>query len=85
MFITQVHNKSIRAEKKFGYLLEMPNPNVRAKGANLKPGEIDYKIAWERLKSGYGQSKLVVNAPIEEIVNLPVVKGSNYMKIQEFY
>ena len=85
MFITQVHNKSISAEEKLGYLLEMVNPNVRAKVTNLKPGEIGYKIAWERLKSGYGQSKLVLNAPIEEIVNLPVVKGSNYMKIQEFY
>ena len=85
MFITQVHNKSISAEEKFGYLLEMVNPNVRAKIANLKPGEIGYKIAWERLKSEYGQSKLVVNARVEEIVNLPVIKGSNYLKIQEFY
>ena len=55
MFITQVHNKSISAEEKFGYLLEMVNPNVRAKIANLKLGEIGYKIAWERLKSEYGQ------------------------------
>ena len=85
MFITQVHNKSISAEEKFGYLLEMVNSNVRAKIANLKPGEIGHKIAWERLKSEYGQSKLVVNAHVEEIVNLPVIKGSNYLKIQEFY
>ena len=85
MFITQVHNKSISAEEEFGYLLEMVNPNVRAKIANLKPGEIGYKIAWERLKSEYGQSKLVVNAHVEEIVNLPVIKGSNYLRIKEFY
>ena len=26
-----------------------------------------------------------MNAHVEEIVNLPVVKGSNYLKIQEFY
>ena len=82
MFITQVHNKSISAEEKFGYLLEMVNPNVRAKIANLKPGEIGYKIAWERLKSEYGQSKLILNTHVEEIVNLPVIKGSNYLKIQ---
>jgi len=61
MFITQVHNTSISAEKKFGYLLEMVNPNVRAKIANLKPGEIGYK----RLKSEYGQSKFGVNAQEE--------------------
>ena len=45
MFITQVHNKSISAEEKFGYLLKMVNSNVRAKIANLKPGETGYKIA----------------------------------------
>ena len=43
------------------------------------------KLATERLKSEYGQSKLVVNAHVEEIVTLPVIKGSNYLKIQEFY
>ena len=58
---------------------------MRAKIANLKPVEIGYKIAWERLTSEYGQSKLVVNAHVEEIVNLAVIKGSNYLKIQEFY
>ena len=40
MFITQVHNKSISVAQKFGYLLEMVNPKVRAKIANLKPDEI---------------------------------------------
>ena len=84
IFITQVYNKSISAEEKFGYLLEMVNPNVRA---DSKPEafEIGYKIAWRSARSEYGQSKLVVNAHVEEIVNLPVIKGSNYLKIQEFY
>ena len=54
--------------------MEIVNPNVQAKIANPKP-----------LKSEYGQSKLVVNVTVEEIVNLPVVKGSNYLKIHEFY
>ena len=31
MFITQVHNKSISAEEKFGYLLEMVNPKRASK------------------------------------------------------
>ena len=26
-----------------------------------------------------------MNAHVEEIVNLPIVKGSNYLKVQEFY
>ena len=57
MFVTQVHNRSISAEEKFGYLLEMVSANVRARIANLKPGEMGYKVAWERLKAEYGQDK----------------------------
>ena len=45
MFVTQVHNRSIRAEEKFGYLLEMVSPNVRAKMEKLEPDEIGYKVA----------------------------------------
>ena len=44
MFVTQVHNRSISAEEKFGYLLEMVSANVRARIANLKPGEVGYKV-----------------------------------------
>ncbi|XP_067041060.1 troponin I-like [Acropora muricata] len=85
MFVTQVHAKSISAEEKFGYLLEMVSPKVRDSIANLKPGEMGYKAAWERLQSEYGQTKLVINAHVNEIVHLPVVRGTNYAKIQEFY
>ena len=85
MFVTQVHAKSVSAEEKFGYFLEMVSPKVRESIANLKPGEMGYKVAWERLQSGYGQTKLVINAHVNEIVNLLVVRGTNYARIQEFY
>ena len=85
MFLTQVHGKPISAEEKFVYLLEMVSHKVREKIANLKPGEVGYKVAWERLKVEYGQTKQVVSAHLDEIVNLPVIKGSNYTRIQEFY
>ena len=85
MFITQVHNKLISAEEKFGCLLEMVSPKVRESIGNLKPGEMGYKVVWERLESEHGQNKLVINAHMDEIVNLPMVRGTNYAKIQEFY
>ena len=85
MFVTQVHNKPISAEEKFGYLLEMVTPAVRGKIGNLKPGEVGYKTAWERLKTEYGQNKLVVSAHVQEIVNRPSVKGTHFSRIQEFY
>ena len=53
--------------------------------ANLKPGTVGYKTAWERLKKEYGQTKVVVNAHMDEIINLTPVRGSNYNKVQEFY
>ena len=63
----------------------MVSPKVRESIRNLKPGEMGYKIAWERLKSEYGQTKIVIHAHMDEIVNLTMVKGTNYAKIQEFY
>ena len=56
MFITQADKKQISDEVKFGYLLEMVCPHVRTRIANLKPGSLGYKTAWERLCREYGQS-----------------------------
>eukprot|EP00795_Rhopilema_esculentum_P017883 gene17883-biopygen2028 len=85
MFTSQVLSKGFSDEVKFGYLLEMVNPRVRDKIANLKPGKVGLETAWERLKKEYGQRNAVINTHIDEIVNLPTIKGVNYEKIQEFY
>eukprot|EP00795_Rhopilema_esculentum_P008405 gene8405-biopygen9466 len=85
MFTSQVLSKGFSDEVKFGYLLEMVNPRVRDKIANLKPGKLGLETAWERLKKEYGQRNAVINTHIDEIVNLPTIKGVNYEKIQEFY
>ena len=37
------------------------------------------------MKTEYGQNKLVVSAQVQEIVNLPSVKGTCLLRIQEFY
>ena len=85
MFLSQVDAQSISDEEKFGYLLESVGSKVRDRIANLKPGTVGYKTAWDRLKKGYGQTKVVVNAHMDEILNLFPVKGSNYVRVQEFY
>jgi len=85
MFLTQVDVKLISDEEKFGYLLEWVGPKVRDRIANLKPGTVDYKTVWDRLKKEYGQTKVVVNVHMDEIINLFPVKGSNYFRVQEFY
>ena len=70
MFTTQVHEKPISDEEKFGYLLEMVNPKVRERISNLKPSTSGYNTAWERLKRDYGHTTLVVNSHTDVIVNL---------------
>ncbi|XP_068739583.1 uncharacterized protein [Montipora capricornis] len=85
MFLTQINSRPTSDEEKFGYLRESVGPKVRDRIANLKPGTVGYKTAWERLKKEYGQTKVVVNAHMDEIINLTPVRGSNYSKVQEFY
>ena len=53
--------------------------------SNLKPSTVGYKMAWDRLKQEYGQTKVVINAHVDEILNLPAVRGSKYERVQEFY
>ena len=85
MFTTQVHEKPTSDEEKFRYLLEMVNQKVRERISNLKPSTSGYNTAWERLKRDYGHTTLVVNAHMDVIVSLQVVKGSSYEKVKEFY
>ena len=85
MFLTQVGAKSISEEEKFGYLLECVGLKVRDCIANLKAGTVGYKTAWDRFKKEYGQTKVFVNAHMDEIINLLPVKGSNYFRVHEFY
>lgn len=44
-----------------------------------------YKTAWKRLQKEYGQTKLVVKAYIEEIINLTPVKGYSFQKVMDLY
>ena len=84
-FVTQVHSQPVPDEEKFGYSLEMVAPKVRGKISNLKPGTLGYKTAWERLQKEYRPTKLVVNANMDKIINLKLVKGNSFEKVREFY
>ena len=82
MFITQVHSQPVSDKDKFDYLVV---PKVRERVSNLKPSALGYKTAWERLQKEHGQTKLVVNAHMEESINLTPVKGNSYDKVRDFY
>ena len=42
-------------------------------------------LAWERLQKEYRHTKLVVNAHMDEIVNLTPVKENSFEKAREYY
>ena len=73
IFKTQVDARPISDEEKFGYLLEMVSPDVRERISNLRPSTVGYKTAWEKLGREFGQTKLVANSHMDEIINLPVI------------
>ena len=85
MFTSQIHDKPLSNEEKYGYLLDVVAPKVRRRLANLRPGALGYKIAWDRLKTEFGESNTGVATHMEEIINLPVTRGSNYKRVSEFY
>jgi len=85
MFTSKIDSKPLSDEEKYGYLLELVAPKVRDRLANLKLGTLGYKTAWDRLRTEFGQSKTVVTAHMEEIINLPVTRGLNYERVREFY
>ena len=60
MFSSQVLS-NLFDEIKFGYLVEMVNPRVREKIANLKPRKIVLETAWERLNKEFGQKNAATN------------------------
>lgn len=74
-----------KMKEKFGYLLEMVRTQGNKKNCSLKPGTLRYKTAWKRLQKEYGQTKLVVNAYMEEIINLTPVKGYSFQKVRDLY
>jgi len=65
VFATQIHNKPISDEEKFGYLLEMVTPKVRERISNLRLSTVGYKTAWERLEKEFGQIKLIVTTHMD--------------------
>lgn len=66
-------------------MLESVIPKVRDRISNLKPNTVGYKMAWGRLKTEYGQTKVVISAHLDEITNFPTIRGTNHDRIQGFY
>ena len=85
MFITQVDSSPISDEEKFGCLLESVIPKARDRIVNLKTKFCRIQNGMGLFKKGIWPTKVVVSAHLDEIINLPTVRGTNHGKVQEFY
>lgn len=70
---------------KFNYLKEFVEPKVRINIEKLIHDGEGYERAKQILKSKYGRPSEVINAHVQSIISLPVIKGANPHKIHDFY
>jgi len=84
-FKADIDNSSIDPVAKFSYLKELLLPKVRVHIDGLPFSTEGYERAKNILKSTYGKDSEVVNAYVQNITSLPVIRGNYPNKIHEFY
>ena len=84
-FEVEIDSTDLPSVSKFGYLKELLEPNVRSEIEGLPFNTEGYERAKNLLKSEYGKTSEIVNAYVQEIINLPVINGSNPARIHDFY
>ena len=82
---TEIDKSNIPQVTKFSYLKELLATNVRVLVDGLPFSAEGYERAKNILASTYGKPSEVVNAHVQEIMNLQTVYGSNPVKIYQFY
>ena len=84
-FEVEIDSTELPTVSKFAYLRELLEPNVRSEVEGLPFSTEGYERAKNILKSEYGKTSEIVNAYIQEIINLPVINGSSPAKVHDFY
>ena len=84
-FEVEIDSTELPTVSKFAYLRELLEPNVRSEIEGLPFSTEGYERAKNILKSEYGKTSEIVNAYIQEIINLPVINGSSPAKVHDFY
>ena len=84
-FEAEIDRANIDAVAKFSYLKELLWPKVRVHIEGLPFTTEGYERAKHILKSTYGKSSEVINAYVQNLTSLPVVKGANPSKIHDFH
>ena len=84
-FEVEIDSTELPSVSKFGYLKELLEPKVRSEIEGLPFSTEGYERAKNLLKSEYGKTSEIVNAYVQEIINLPIINGSHPAKIHDFY
>ena len=84
-FEVEIDTTELPSVSKFGYLKELLEPKVRSEIEGLPFSTEGYERAKNLLKSEYGKTSKIVNFYVQEIINLPIINGSNPAKIHDFY
>ena len=83
-FEAEIDKTDLPAVTKFAYLKELVEPRV-IKGIDGLPFTSEgYQRAKHILKTNYGQTSEIINAYVENILELPVISGANPAKIHDF-
>ena len=84
-FEAEIDKSDLTPTTKFAYLKEMLHPSIRTEIYGLPFTVEGYERAKTILKSEYGRPSEIVNAYIQNIMNLPIITGSQPTKVHELY
>ena len=84
-FEAEIDKADLAPTTKFAYLKEMLDPGIRTEVDGLPFTTEGYERAKTILISEYGRQSEIVNAYIQNIMNLPVITGSQPSRMHEFY
>ena len=84
-FVAEIDSADLSPVTKFAYLKEFVEPKVRADIDGLPLTIEGYERAKNILKGEYGKTSEIVNAYVQNILDLPMVKGSDPSEVNNFY
>ena len=84
-FAAEIDTADLSPITKFAYLKELVKPKVRADIDGLPLSVEGYERAQTILKGEYGKTCEIVNAYVQNILELPVMKGADPCEVNNFY
>ncbi|XP_028415664.1 uncharacterized protein LOC114539027 [Dendronephthya gigantea] len=84
-FECEIDKADVAAVTKFSYLKELVGPKVKSSLDGLPFSTEGYERAKNILKTKYGDDSEIVNAYVQNLMNLPTIQGTNPGKIHTFY